>query len=114
MGEVHRFRRHKPINRHQRRQRTFQGRPRKHARGFSLMGVAVIAALVGVPVGYEFAPPLFGCNVKGNISPHTGERIYHVPGQEYYRQTRVSIWSGERWFCSEVKARAAGWRKSRV
>lgn len=25
-----------------------------------------------------------GCNIKGNISLNTGERIYHVPGQEYY------------------------------
>lgn len=52
------------------------------------------------------------CNIKGNISS-SGERIYHVPGQKYYAVTRISPGKGERWFCSEVEAQAAGWRKSR-
>lgn len=54
------------------------------------------------------------CDIKGNISMNSGERIYHVPGQEYYSATRVSPQHGERWFCSEAEARKAGWRKSRV
>lgn len=53
------------------------------------------------------------CNIKGNVST-TGERIYHVPGQKYYDDTRISPSHGERWFCSEEEARSAGWRKSRV
>jgi hypothetical protein len=53
------------------------------------------------------------CNIKGNISTR-GERIYHVPGQKYYNETRISASHGERWFCSEEEARAAGWRRSRV
>lgn len=53
------------------------------------------------------------CKIKGNISIDTGERIYHVPGQKYYLQTRISPEYGERWFCSEAEARAAGWRKSK-
>ena len=53
------------------------------------------------------------CDIKGNISIETRERIYHVPGQRYYEQTRISPEYGERWFCSEEEARAAGWRKSR-
>lgn len=53
------------------------------------------------------------CNIKGNISLNTGERIYHVPGQEYYTRTRISLLKGERWFCSEEEARAAGWRRAR-
>jgi len=51
------------------------------------------------------------CNIKGNIS-RKGERIYHVPGQKYYAQTRISIGKGEQWFCSEQEAKAAGWRRS--
>jgi len=54
-----------------------------------------------------------GCTIKGNISISSGERIYHVPGQDYYAKTRISIGKGERWFCSEAEARAAGWRKAR-
>lgn len=66
----------------------------------------------------EEAPPGFGllgsaCNIKGNISVSTGERIYHVPGQEHYDETVISVGKGERWFCSEDEARAAGWRKAR-
>lgn len=53
------------------------------------------------------------CDIKGNISINTGERIYHVPGQEHYWETKISPQYGERWFCSEAEARAAGWRKAR-
>ena len=54
------------------------------------------------------------CRIKGNISTKTGERIYHVPGQRFYEQTRIDPGKGERWFCSEEDARRAGWRKSKV
>lgn len=52
------------------------------------------------------------CIIKGNISFETGERIYHVPGQEYYEATRINLAQGEMWFCSEEEAIAAGWRKA--
>ncbi|APG87563.1 succinoglycan biosynthesis protein (plasmid) [Sinorhizobium americanum CCGM7] len=60
----------------------------------------------------QFVSPIPGCDIKGNMSYRTGERIYHVPGQEYYSQTRIDFLSGERWFCSEEAAREAGWRKA--
>ena len=53
------------------------------------------------------------CNIKGNISKNTGEKIYHVPGQEYYDETIISPEYGERWFCSEEEAIAAGWRRAK-
>lgn len=52
------------------------------------------------------------CAIKGNISKG-GKRIYHVPGGRFYDQTRINTSRGERWFCSEAEARAAGWRRSR-
>tara|TARA_R110002049_G_scaffold46486_5_gene135077 strand:- start:888 stop:1553 length:666 start_codon:yes stop_codon:yes gene_type:complete len=52
------------------------------------------------------------CRIKGNISAK-GERIYHTPGQEFYSRTRINTAKGERWFCSEAAARAAGWRRAR-
>lgn len=52
------------------------------------------------------------CTIKGNISSN-GDRIYHVPGGEFYEQTVISRGRGERLFCSEQEARAAGWRRSR-
>lgn len=53
------------------------------------------------------------CRIKGNIAM-SGERIYHVPGAPYYYATRIDTARGERWFCSEAEARAAGWRKSKA
>jgi endonuclease YncB( thermonuclease family) len=52
------------------------------------------------------------CVIKGNISSK-GERIYHVPGGQYYSRTRINPAKGERWFCTEAEARAEGWRRSR-
>ena len=52
------------------------------------------------------------CDIKGNISMD-GVRIYHMPGQEYYDATVIDESYGERWFCTEDEARAAGWRKAK-
>lgn len=51
------------------------------------------------------------CDIKGNISRNG--KIYHVPGGRYYDRTRIDESRGERWFCSEAEARAAGLRRSR-
>jgi len=56
--------------------------------------------------------PTSECQIKGNIN-RSGERIYHVPGMRSYENTRISEADGERWFCSEDEARAAGWRAPR-
>lgn len=62
------------------------------------------------------APPVEAvpeaCDIKGNVSFNTGERIYHVPGQAYYDETVINEDYGERWFCTEDEAVEAGWRKS--
>ena len=52
------------------------------------------------------------CTLKGNVSS-SGERIYHVPGGQYYERTRISPQKGEQWFCTEADAIAAGWRKAK-
>jgi endonuclease YncB( thermonuclease family) len=52
------------------------------------------------------------CAIKGNVSAG-GRRIYHVPGSRAYARTRIDPEKGERWFCSEVEARAAGFRPPR-
>jgi len=52
------------------------------------------------------------CSIKGNISS-SGEKIYHMPGQNFYDRTQINTSKGERWFCSESDALAAGWRKSK-
>ena len=52
------------------------------------------------------------CTIKGNISDRG--RIYHLPGSPAYDKTRINTERGERWFCSEEEAHAAGWRTSRA
>ncbi|MGH1417745.1 MAG: thermonuclease family protein [Hyphomicrobiaceae bacterium] len=49
-----------------------------------------------------------GCAIKGNISRNG--RIYHAPWSPWYSRVRVSVSRGERWFCSESEAKAAGWK----
>lgn len=85
----------------------------------------VLAAFLALPIvatiaetggrdtmGVESASqPSKSCRIKGNISS-SGERIYHVPGGQYYDVTRISRAKGERWFCSQAEARKAGWRRS--
>ena len=53
------------------------------------------------------------CNIKGNINKK-GQKIYHMPGQQYYNDTVIKESDGERWFCTEQEAINAGWRKSKV
>jgi micrococcal nuclease len=52
------------------------------------------------------------CKIKGNISS-SGEKIYHLPSGNFYSKTVIDESKGERWFCSESEAQAAGWRASK-
>jgi micrococcal nuclease len=49
--------------------------------------------------------------IKGNISDNK-EKIYHVPGGASYNATVIDPNKGERCFCTEAEAQAAGWRRS--
>ena len=51
------------------------------------------------------------CTIKGNINSN-GERIYHTSASRWYERTVVDESKGERWFCSEEAAQAAGWRSA--
>jgi endonuclease YncB( thermonuclease family) len=53
-----------------------------------------------------------GCPIKGNIS-RSGERIYHTPRSRWYSRTQINAANGERWFCDEAEAQAAGWRAAK-
>ncbi|MEX0339481.1 MAG: thermonuclease family protein [Arenibacterium sp.] len=79
-------------------------------------GIGIHQGQVEAPAEYRARrvaePEPSGCVIKGNISSE-GERIYHLPGQENYSRTRISLAKGERWFCSEREAQLAGWRRAR-
>ncbi|MSQ26909.1 MAG: hypothetical protein EXR51_02055 [Dehalococcoidia bacterium] len=49
--------------------------------------------------------------IKGTINDGSN-RIYFVPGMRRYRVEQVDEQQGERWFCTEQEAVAAGWKAS--
>jgi endonuclease YncB( thermonuclease family) len=80
----------------------------------------VILGTVSVPISCQaklLAPvssagaPSYECTIKGNVN-RKRERIYHLPGQLNYSHTSMDKGLGERWFCTEAEAEAAGWRKA--
>lgn len=50
-----------------------------------------------------------GCPIKGRI--RGGTRIYVLPWTSGYGTVKIRTARGERWFCSEDEAVAAGWRR---
>lgn len=51
------------------------------------------------------------CRIKGNVST-SGEKIYHLSNCGSYAKTEITTATGERWFCTEQEAKAAGWRRA--
>ena len=49
-----------------------------------------------------------GCPIKGRVA--SGGRIYLLPWSPSYNNVRIVGSRGERWFCSEAEAQAAGWK----
>ena len=73
------------------------------------LSACLVALLAVLPAAAQQQP----CLIKGNISSK-GERIYHAPGCRYYNATVIEPQRGERWFCTEAEAVAAGWRRTKV
>ncbi|MFA6551794.1 MAG: thermonuclease family protein [Patescibacteria group bacterium] len=72
------------------------------------------AAVNGAKIATSTAgalPPNSNCNIKGNINSK-GEKIYHLPACAYYAKTIINLSQGEKYFCTESEAIAAGWRKA--
>ena len=61
--------------------------------------------------GQSSSAPSGDCNIKGNISS-SGDKIYHMPGQQYYEVTKIDESKGEKYFCSTQEAEQAGFRAS--
>ncbi len=51
------------------------------------------------------------CNIKGSIGSK-GTKIYFFPGCSSYQVSKVQLYLGEQWFCSEKEAQVAGYIKS--
>lgn len=85
---------------------------RPAARPGSAAIAAPLTAPETVPETVPVIVPQQDCIIKGNISENG--RIYHLPGQAFYDRTRINTARGERWFCTEAEAQAAGWRRARA
>jgi endonuclease YncB( thermonuclease family) len=77
--------------------------------GAVLVPVNAQAVLLGAVSASEAPSP--ECVIKGNVN-RKGEHIYHLPGQLNYAQINMRKGLGERWFCTEPEAQAAGWHKA--
>lgn len=97
---------------------------RRYAMDYDLDEKAALVAGVGLHGSQVQAPAAYrrtrgaggeapdaACAIKGNISK--SGQIYHMPGQRDYDRTGIDTARGERWFCSETQAQAAGWRRAR-
>ncbi len=67
-------------------------------------------AMLLAPSGMEGAPSP-ECTIKGNVNSK-GERIYHMPDQQFYAKIDMKKGGGRRWFCTPEEAEAAGWRRA--
>lgn len=67
--------------------------------------------LAATPQASSSDGPANGCKIKGNINSK-GDKIYHMPGSQYYERTQIDLPQGERWFCTERQAKDAGWRSA--
>ncbi|MBB3952609.1 hypothetical protein [Aureimonas jatrophae] len=65
---------------------------------------------VEAPSSIVTVPEHQQCSIKGNLSKNGV--LYHMPGDEHYPDTRIDTSRGERWFCTEAEAQAAGWRRA--
>ena len=64
-----------------------------------------------LPASSNEGAPSPDCTIKGNVN-RNGERIYHMPGQQFYARVQMDIGGGKRWFCTPAEAEAAGWRRA--
>lgn len=64
---------------------------------------------IPVPVQRGKTTAAAACAINGNTS-RAGEKVFHVPGSRDYERTQINESEGERVFCSEAEAKAAGWR----
>jgi predicted XRE-type DNA-binding protein len=98
-------------------------------RGFSLERLLLFLAALGQDVTIDVRRPRGGRRARSGLlgragamptwpssaqgeCGNKGKRIYHVPGDPDCDQTKIDTDKGERWFCSEAEAEAAGWRRA--
>jgi uncharacterized protein YgiM (DUF1202 family) len=52
------------------------------------------------------------CTIKGNVNSK-GNRIYHLPGGQFYKRIKIKRREGDRCFKTEEQAKKSGFRRSK-
>lgn len=53
------------------------------------------------------------CAIKGNNPYRDGTKTYHTPNCPGYTFTKVELYKGDQWFCTEKEAKQAGYTKAK-
>lgn len=59
----------------------------------------------------ETNPKSKTCIIKGNWVLGTTQKTYHFPGCSSYATTKIELYKGDQWFCTEKEAQKAGFIK---
>lgn len=63
----------------------------------------------------ETNPKNPNCVIKGNVPQNQTQkyRYYFLPGCTNYSNTKVQLYVGDQWFCTEQEAKLVGFEKSK-
>lgn len=66
----------------------------------------------GLPCTQEINSEKPNCTIKGNIRQGTDDKLYHRSDCRNYKLTKVQLYLGDSWFCTEQEAIKAGFKKA--
>ena len=84
--------------------------PQKPTRSFGTLPIPPVTKATAVKCDYSETS---NAVIKGNVDVNTKERVYHIPSGLLYSVTEINTENGDKWFCTEKEALAAGWEKSK-
>lgn len=83
------------------------------AYGNSLLKAESAAKAAKRGIWSKLCSPPSNCLIKGNYRRDRQTRIYHLPECFNYEKIVIDQEAGDRWFCSETEAKAAGFQKAK-
>jgi len=63
-------------------------------------------------LGCQWDEPAGECKIKANIDEDTLKKSYHLPSCRDYDRVKIDLDRGEKFFCTEAEAKAAGFAKA--
>ncbi len=84
--------------------------PQKPAKSFGTLPIPPATKATAVKCDYSETS---NAVINGNVDVNTKQRLYHIPSGLLYSVTEINTENGDKWFCTEKEALAAGWEKSK-